>query len=73
MAVQVACVYPSTLISVFLSGFQYFSYQVATQLSSRGWVDPVPDPILPEKPGIELGTSWMEVRRANRYTKQAVH
>ena len=41
--------YPSTLISVFLTGFRYFSYQVATQLSSRGWVDSVPDPILPEK------------------------
>ena len=35
------------LISVFLTGFRHFSYQVATQLSSRGWVDPVPDTILP--------------------------
>ena len=33
----------------FLNRIRYFSYQVATQLSSRGWVDPVPDPILPEK------------------------
>ena len=41
--------YPSTLISVFLTGFRYFSYQIATQLSSRGWVDPVPDLVLPEK------------------------
>ena len=32
--------YPSTLISVFLTGFRYFSYQVTTQLSSWGWVDP---------------------------------
>ena len=24
--------YPSTLISVFLTGFRYFSYQAATQL-----------------------------------------
>ena len=40
--------YPSILISVFLTGFRYL-YQVATQLSSRDWVDPVPDPILPEK------------------------
>ena len=40
---------PSTLISVFLTGFRYFSYQAATQLASRGWVDPVPDPILLEK------------------------
>ena len=43
--------YSSTFISVFLTGFRYFSYQAATQLASRGWVDPVPDPIglLPEK------------------------
>ena len=33
----------------FLNRISYFSYQVATQLSSRGWVDPIPDPILPEK------------------------
>ena len=38
-----------TLISVFLTGFRNFSYQIATQLSSRGWVDPALDPILPEK------------------------
>ena len=37
-----------TLISVLLTGFRLFSYQVATQLSSGGWVDPVPDPIFPE-------------------------
>ena len=41
--------YPSSLISVFLTGFRYFSYQAATQLASRGWVDPVPDPIILEK------------------------
>ena len=40
---------PQSLNSVYLTGFRYFSYQVATQLSLRGWVDPVPDPILPEK------------------------
>ena len=33
----------------FLNRIRYFSYQVATQLSPRDWVDPVPDPILPEK------------------------
>ena len=71
--------YPSTLISVFLTGFRYFSYQVTTQLSSRGWVDPVPDPILPGKflgnlqAGIEPGTSWMIVRHANHYTKEVVN
>ena len=41
--------YPSTFISVFLTGFRYFSYQAATQLASRGWVDPIPDPTLLEK------------------------
>ena len=33
----------------FLNWTRYFSYQVATQLSLRGRVDPVPDLILPEK------------------------
>jgi hypothetical protein len=28
----------------FLDRSRYFSYQVAPQLYSRGWVDPVPDP-----------------------------
>ena len=69
--------YTSTLISVFLTGFRYFSYQIANQLPSRGWVDPIPDPILRDRflgyrPGIEPGTSWITVRRANYYTKQVV-
>ena len=41
--------YPSTLISVFLTEFRYFSHQATSQFASRGWVDPVPDPILLEK------------------------
>ena len=41
--------YPSTLISVLLTEFRYFSYQLATQLHSRGWVNTSPDPILLEK------------------------
>ena len=52
--------YPSTLISVFLTGFCYFSYQIAIQLSSWGWVDPIPDPILPEK---FLWYSWESNQR----------
>ena len=60
--------YPSTLISVFLTEFRYISFQVSTQLSSRGWVDPVPDPIFPEKflrhssfsnPSVALPTSHL--------------
>ena len=41
--------YLSNLILVFLTDLHYFSYQVATQLSSRGWVHPVPVPIHPGK------------------------
>ena len=33
----------------FLNRILLLLIQVPTQLSSRGWVDPVPDPILPEK------------------------
>ena len=37
------------LNSSFLNRISLLLIQIATQLSSRGWVDPVPDPILPEK------------------------
>ena len=33
----------------FLNWISQLLNQVATQLSSRGWVDHVPDPTLPEK------------------------
>ena len=33
----------------FLNRISLLLNQIATQLSSRGWVDPGPDPILPEK------------------------
>ena len=60
-ALCLAKCYPSTFISVFLTGFRHFSYQVATQLSSRHWVDPILDPIdlFLEILGIEPGTSGM--------------
>jgi hypothetical protein len=35
----------------FLDGSRYLFFQVAPQLSSRGWVDPVPDPLLLGKSG----------------------
>ena len=37
------------LNSNFLNRISLLLIQIATQLPSRGWVDPVPDPILPEK------------------------
>jgi hypothetical protein len=35
----------------FLDRSRYFSFQVAPRLSSRGWVDPVPDSLLLRKSG----------------------
>jgi hypothetical protein len=35
----------------FLDWSRYFFFQVAPQLYSRGWVDPVPDPLLLRKSG----------------------
>jgi hypothetical protein len=42
---------PRPLISVFRTRSRYFPIQVASQLSSRGWVDTVPDPLLLRKSG----------------------
>jgi hypothetical protein len=42
---------PRPLISMFQTRSRYFSIQVNPQLSSRGWVDPVPDPLLLRKSG----------------------
>jgi hypothetical protein len=39
-------------ILVFLDRSHYFFFRVATQLYSRGWVDPVPDSLLLRKSGI---------------------
>ena len=65
----------STLISVFLTGFRYFSYQVATQLSSRGWGGPRSRFYMPRK---KLGYSQKSTRdvrdgslHANHYTTEA--
>jgi hypothetical protein len=35
----------------FLDRSRYFSFQIAPQLCSQGWVDPVPDPLLLRKFG----------------------
>jgi hypothetical protein len=42
---------PHSRILRFLDWRHYFSIQAALQLSSRGWVDPVPDPLLLWKSG----------------------
>jgi hypothetical protein len=42
---------PTAVNLGFIDRSRYFSIQVAPQLSSRGWVDPVPDPLLLRKSG----------------------
>jgi hypothetical protein len=49
----------------FLDRSSYFSIQVAPQLSSRGWVDPVPDPLLLRKsgsPGNRIRDLWISIQ-----------
>jgi hypothetical protein len=42
---------PTAVNLCILERSRYFSIQLAPQLSSRGWVDPVPDPLHPRKSG----------------------
>jgi hypothetical protein len=42
---------PTVVNLGFLNRSGYFSFQVAPQLPSRGWVDPVSDPLLLRKSG----------------------
>jgi hypothetical protein len=41
----------TAVISVFVNRSRYVFFQVVPQLYSRGWVDPVPDPLLLRKSG----------------------
>ena len=43
--------------------------QLATQLSSRGWVEPVPD-LMEEVPGIEPATFWLVFRHTNHLANE---
>jgi hypothetical protein len=49
---------PYSLIIAFLDQSRYFSFQVASQLYSRGWVDPVPDLVLLKKSGSSGNRTW---------------
>jgi hypothetical protein len=42
---------PSAVNLCFLDWSRYFFFQVALYLSPRGWVDPVPEPLLVRKCG----------------------
>jgi hypothetical protein len=51
-------------------------YQVAPQLYSRGWVDPVPDPLLLRKSGSagnRTRASGSVAKNSDHWTKEAVH
>jgi hypothetical protein len=59
---------PTAVTLGFLDGRRHFFIQVAPQLSSRDWVDPVPDPYFSENvvwPGIEAGTSGSVARNSD--------
>jgi hypothetical protein len=54
---------------------RYFFFQVAPQLYSRGWVDPVPDPLLLRKSGStenRTRTSGSVARNSVHWTTKAV-
>jgi hypothetical protein len=42
----------------FLDRSRYFFFQVAPRLYSRGWVDPVPDPLLLRESGSAGNRTW---------------
>jgi hypothetical protein len=49
---------PAPVNLSFQDRSRYFFIQVAPQLSSRGWVHPVPDPLLLRKSGSAGNRSW---------------
>jgi hypothetical protein len=49
---------PHCHILNFLDRSHYYVFQVAPQLYSRGWVDPVPDPLLLRKSGSAGNRTW---------------
>jgi hypothetical protein len=50
---------PHGCILSFLDWSRYYFFQVAPQLYSRGWVDPVPDPLLLRKSGNRTRVLWI--------------
>ena len=73
-ALSLANSYPRTLILVFFNLISLCLNQVATQLSSGGWMEPVPESVLAEKilgHSREPETYFMTARRAILYTKEA--
>jgi hypothetical protein len=59
----------------FLDRSRYFFFQIALQLYSRGWVDPVPDPLLRKsgRAGNRTGTPESVARSPDHKTTEAVY
>jgi hypothetical protein len=66
---------PHNRILGFLDRSRYYFFQVAPQLYSRGWMDPVRDPLLLRKPGSagnRTRTSGSVARNSDHQTTEAV-
>jgi hypothetical protein len=74
---------PRKLILVFSTRSRYFSIQVAPQLYSRGWVEPIPNPLFLRKSGSAGNRTqdlwicspelWpLDHREMNRFSNKAV-
>jgi hypothetical protein len=53
----------------FLDRSRYYFFQVVPQLHSRGWVNPVPDPLLPRK----LGSTWKRTRTSGSVARDLLN
>jgi hypothetical protein len=67
---------PCGRILGFLDRSRYFFFQVAPQLYSQGWVDPIPDPLLLRKSGTagnRTRSSGSVARNSDHQTTEAVY
>jgi hypothetical protein len=67
---------PYGLILAFLNRCCYFFFQEAPQLYSRGYVDPVPDPLVLRKSSNAGNRTWTygsAARNSDHYTTEAVY
>jgi hypothetical protein len=73
---EVSTTDPHGRILDFLDRSRYIFFQVAAQLYSRGWVDPVPDPLLLRKSGSagnRTRTSGSVARNSDHKTTEVVY
>jgi hypothetical protein len=68
---MVSAVDPHGHILGFLDRSRYYFFQVANPLYSRGWVGPVPDPVLVRKTGSAGNGTWTSGSLASRPQRQS--